>query len=168
MKLFCNEFTKPTLYRRQTPHTAQTGGMGAPRGSRSQTRLPTVTLSKLCFALYLVVSCPTIPICALPRSADLSRRGLSVLHFRLRKSCLALCPRHDRPCHVGRCTAHSYTTHTHGAPQCDCPSGRPYRPMRRQPRSFLGGRKFAINPTSQEPVRHVTLTKSGLWVYGLD
>jgi hypothetical protein len=33
--------------------------------------------------------------------------------------------------------------------------------MRRQPHSFLGGRKFAINPTSHEPVRHVTLPKSG-------
>ncbi len=45
MKLFCNEFTKLTLHRRQTPHAAQTGGMGGARGSRSQTRLSTVTLN---------------------------------------------------------------------------------------------------------------------------
>ena len=40
--------------------------------------------------------------------------------------------------------------------------------MRRQPHSFLGGREFTINPTSHEPVRHVTLPKSGSGLLVLD
>ena len=43
MKLSSNEFTKLTLYRIETQYAAQIGGIGALRGSRSQTRLPTVT-----------------------------------------------------------------------------------------------------------------------------
>ena len=63
-------------------------------------------------------ACLAIPICALTRSADLSRRGLSDLHFCLGKSCLVLCPLHERPCHVVRAPRLNYT-HTHMNPRAD-------------------------------------------------
>ena len=48
------------------------------------------------------------------------------------------------------------------------PPGGAYHLMRRQPHSCLGGRKFTLDPTSQEPVRHVTLPNSGSGLLVLD